>query len=111
MKKVRGRIHYLRASMAERWGPVRLGNGVGRVRSVFKFGMDSGLLARAVRFGSEFKKPGEGALRRHRASNGPKVIEGPALRKLIESAPVPLRAMVLLGVNCGFGNRDVATLP
>jgi integrase len=101
----------LRASMAERWGPVRLGNGVGRVRSVFKHGMDNGLIEKAVRFGSEFKKPGKGALRRHRANNGPKMIEAPALRKLVKAAPVPLRAMVLLGLNAGFGNMDVATLP
>src|SRR5262249_24039953 len=30
---------------------------------------------------------------------------------LIEAAGVPLRAMVLLGVNCGFGNADCGTLP
>jgi len=101
----------LRALMAKRWGPVRLGNGVTRAKSVFRYGMDNGLIEKAVRFGGEFKKPGKGVLRRHRASNGPKMVEAPALRKLIAAAPVPLKAMVLLGLNAGLGNMDVATLP
>jgi hypothetical protein len=35
----------LRATMAERWGPVRLGNAITRVRSVFEYGLDNGLAA------------------------------------------------------------------
>ena len=27
------------------------------------------------------------------------------------AAPVPLKAMLLLGVNCGLGNHDIAMLP
>jgi hypothetical protein len=33
----------LRATMAERWGPVRLGTEIQKVRTVFKYGYDSGL--------------------------------------------------------------------
>jgi integrase len=39
------------------------------------------------------------------------MLEPGQLRKLIAETGVPLRAMVLLGVNCGFGNADCATLP
>jgi integrase len=101
----------LRAAMAERWGPVRLGNAITRVKSVFKYGLDNGLIEKAVRYGSEFRKPDKAVLRRHRAQNGTKMIEADDLRRLIDAAPVPLRAMVLLGLNCGFGNGDCATLP
>src|SRR4051794_34917311 len=34
----------LRDAMAERWGPVRLGNAITRVKSVFKYGIENALL-------------------------------------------------------------------
>jgi integrase len=33
------------------------------------------------------------------------------LRKLVKAAGQPMKAMILLGVNCGFGNGDVGRLP
>ena len=39
------------------------------------------------------------------------MLEAAELRRVIEAAPTPLQAMILLGVNCGFGNTDVASLP
>ena len=33
------------------------------------------------------------------------------IRGLLEAASPQLRAMVLLGINCGFGNADVGSLP
>jgi integrase len=101
----------LRARMAERWGPVRLGNAVTRVKSVFKYALDNGLLERAPRFGGEFRKPDKAVLRRHRAEHGERMLKAGELRQLIAAAPVPIRAMILLGINAGFGNHDVATLP
>ena len=104
----------LRAVMAERWGPVRLGNH--------------------VRYGPEFKKPSASVLRRQRARNGPKMLEAAELRRLLDAldgqevetgrkdeagkservtvqASPTMRAMVLLGVNCAFNNKDFADLP
>jgi integrase len=100
----------LRARIAERAGPVRLGNLVARVKSVFKYALDNGLIEKPVRFGSEFKKPDRAVLRRHRAQQGEKMLEAAQLRALIAAAGVPLRAMMLLGINCGFGNGDCGNL-
>ena len=101
----------LRKSIAKQWGPARLGNEVQRVRSVFKFGYDSGLIDRPVRFGPGFKKPTLKVMRQHRARNGIRMFEARELRTIIEATSQPMKAMVLLGVNCGFGNGDVANLP
>lgn len=105
----------LRARMAGSWGPTRLANGIQRVRSVFKFGMENIKEMRPVVFGSDFKKPGKAVMRRHkakeRAKNGEKLVEAADLRKLIEAAPANLRAMLYLGINCAFTNKDVADLP
>jgi integrase len=101
----------LAATLGERWGPVRLANAITRVKSVFKFGTDNDHLDKTVKFGSEFKKPDQAVLRRHRAKGGEKMFEAEQLRTLIDAAGVPLRAMILLGVNAGFGNHDCAALP
>ena len=81
------------------------------VRSVFKWGVDSGLLDHAPRYGAQFKKPAKAVLRRHRASKGQRMFEAADLKSIIDGAAVPLKAMILLGANCGFGNSDIATLP
>jgi integrase len=101
----------LRATMAKRWGPVRLSNAITRVKSVFKYAIGQGLIQKAVRLGDEFRKPDKSVLRRHRATNGARMLEADELRRLIDAASVPLRAMILLGLNAGFGNHDIATLP
>jgi integrase len=101
----------LRAGLVKRLGPVRLGNEITRIRTVFKWGFEAGLIDRPIRYGPEFRKPSASVLRRHRAKNGERMLEAAELRKLIDAAPQPVKAMILLGVNCGFGNHDVATLP
>jgi integrase len=113
----------LRATMAKRWGPVRLGNSITRAKSVFKYGYEAGLMERPVRYGPEFVKPDKATLRRHRAKKPAKMFEAAELRAMIDGKDVEsagttvrvradptLRAMILLGVNCGFGNMDCAEL-
>ena len=68
--------------MAKRWGPVRLGNCITRIKSVFKYGYDSGLIDRPVRYGPEFVKPDKAVLRKHRAKSPAKMFEAAELRKL-----------------------------
>jgi integrase len=120
-----GDFEALRARLASKWGPVRLAKSITLIRSVFKYGTDNGLIERAVRYGGEFRKPGKAVLRRHRAKNGERMLETEQLRTVTDGAMMPggddgpelvkpgtaLRAMILLGLNCGFGNGDCATLP
>jgi len=101
----------LRDAMAMRWGPVRLGNEVQKVRTVFKYGYESGLIDKPIRFGPQFKKQSASVLRRHRATNGKRMLEAEELRQLLVAADQPLKAMILLGINCGLGNHDCAMLP
>ena len=101
----------LRNTMAKRWGPVRLGNEVGKVKTVFKFALGEGLIKTPVRMGDGFAKPTAKTMRLHRAANAPKMLEPEEIAKLLESASVTFKAMILVGLNCGFGNHDVALLP
>src|SRR5262249_23668901 len=100
----------LREVMSAKWGPVRMLTETVRVRSVFKYGTDNGLIEKAVRYGSEFKPPSRSVLRRHKAQSGPKMFEAAEVRALLDAARPTMRAMILLGVNCGLGNTDIASL-
>jgi integrase len=97
--------------MAKRWGPVRLGNAIQRVRSVFKCALDSGLIDRPVLIGPNFQRPSAKVLRLHRAKQGPKLFSANEVRRILDAADVQLRAMVLLAVNAGFGITDCGRLP
>src|SRR5262249_44257870 len=101
----------LRAKLAKKWGPVTLGNVVQRIRVAFKFAWDNGLIDRPVRYGQAFKRPSRKVVRVHRAGKGPKLFAADDVRRLLDAAGVQLKAMILLGVNCGFGNADCGALP
>jgi integrase len=101
----------LRNQMAERWGPVRLGNAIQRVRCLFKYAADAGLIDRAVRFGPGFARPSAKTLRLHRARQGLRMFEAGEIRRVLDATSGQLRAMLLLGINCGYGNADCGTLP
>jgi len=101
----------LRSKLAEGRGPTTFGNDVQRVKVLFKHGFDAGLIDRPVRFGADFKKPSAKTLRKQRQAKGPRMFEAADLRRIIGAAGVPLKAMILLGINAGFGNNDIAKLP
>jgi integrase len=101
----------LRARLTKSWGPVALGNEIQRVRVVFKYAYDNGLIDHPIRYGQGFKRPSRKTLRLARAAKGARMFEAGQLRKMIDRAGQPLRAMLLLGINCGFGNTDVGRLP
>jgi integrase len=101
----------LRNRIARNWGPVGLGNEINQVRIVFNYAVKNGLLDRPIIYGEGFRRPSKKTLRKHRAEQGPKMFEADEIRRVIDSASQPLKAMILLGVNAGYGNADVGTLP
>lgn len=101
----------LRTELSKTRGPVALGNEITRIRMLFKFGYDEGLIEKPMRYGQSFKKPSKKTLRQERERNGPRMFESDELRRIIGAAPQPLRTMTLLAINCGFGQSDVANLP
>jgi integrase len=96
--------------VAAKWGPTTLGNTIQRIRVLFKFASDNGLAPRAVVYGQGFKRPSKKTLRLHRAAQGAKLFTAEEIRRLLDAAGPPMRAMILLGVNCGYGNHDCGTL-
>jgi integrase len=101
----------LRATMARRWGPLRVRDFIQHIRSVFKHAFDSGLIDTPTRFGPGFARPSKKTMRLERAKKGLRMFEAAELRRILDAAGHPLKAMILLGVNAGFGNADCGTLP
>jgi integrase len=101
----------LRVKLAERLGPSALGVMIVCIRSVFKHAFDSDLIDRPVRFGAGFKGPSRKTRRIDRARKGPRLFTADEVRRVIDAAGQPLKAMLLLGINCGFGNADCGHLP
>lgn len=101
----------LRRLLAANRGPKWLGNTIQNIRCLFRYAYESDRVASPVRFGPEFKRPSQKVLRIQRARQGPNLFAAKEIRQLLELASVPLRAMILLGINAGFGNADCGTLP
>lgn len=82
---------------------------------MFKHADDAVLIDRPVRFGPEFKRPSTKTKRLQKAKrdleHGKNMFSAEELRRMIDTAGVPLKAMLLLAVNCGFGNSDCGMLP
>src|SRR5262249_13465299 len=101
----------LKKKLAKRNGPARMSTIVQVIRSAFKFAFESGQLEHPLRFGPVFKRTSKKTMRLHRAKHGLKLFEADEVRRMIEVAGIPLKAMILLGINCGFGNTDCGALP
>jgi integrase len=101
----------LRDKLARRWGPHRLGKFVQFTRSLFKFAYDAELIDRPTRFGPGFDRPSKKTLRLNKAGQGTKLFTADEVRRLLDAAGVQVKAMILLGINAGFGNSDCGKLP
>ena len=101
----------LRTSLAIGRGPHALGNEIRHVRMVFKYAFDAGLIDRPLNLGPDFKVPSKKTMRQARAARGQRMFEADQIRDILASAQQPMRVMTLLGINCAFGQTDIAQLP
>jgi integrase len=101
----------LREQLARKLGLAKLKNVITAVRSIFNHAHKAELLDRPTNFGIGFDKPSMKALRIERQTKGEKLFTAEEIRRVLDAANVPMRAMILLGINCGFGPQDCASLP
>lgn len=101
----------LRKYLSKGVNAVTLSNRIGAVRSILKYAYDEELIERPVRFGAELKRPEQRLIRRCRAQAGRRHFLAAEIRGMLSHARPAAKAMILLGINCGLGNKDVANLP
>lgn len=100
----------LRAQIARTYSKLSRKVEIKRVRSIFRYAYEADLINKPVRFGPGFIGPSRRELRCERQQNGQRMFEAAEIRAMLAAAPAGLKAMILLGINCGFGNTDVANL-
>lgn len=86
---------------------------MGCIRSIFNFAHNrkQHLIAKPVLFGEAFDLPDTKALDKHRnARKKKRQLSAEQIKTLLNAGNVHWRAMVLVGINCGFGNTDLAEL-
>ena len=102
----------LRADIANGRSPVSVAGEITRARVAFNYGRKNLLIEHEVRYGMAFQRPSKKTIRQAKAKNGKRMFEAEECRSLLDNAQTPeLRAMILLALNCGFGNADCAKLP
>ena len=101
----------VRAYMAKSVSPVTLGNRIQDIRVMFNYARRAELIAVPVSYGMGFERPSAKRLREERNKKGERMLEPAELRRLIDSAKQPMKSMILLALNCGYGNNDVGLLP
>ncbi|MBL1218683.1 MAG: hypothetical protein D8M59_14465 [Planctomycetes bacterium] len=105
------RFAALGSALKKRYGPVRRANEIGRVKGVFRFAFEEGIIPTLPRYGKRFQRPGKDVVRRHRAKQPARIFTASEVRRLIDRAgDIRLQAAILLGVNGGFGASDCSTL-
>lgn len=104
-----------RTSLAKHLGVHALARNITAIKSMFKFVYENELIDKPVRYGPGFAKPSATQKRKSRqrveADVGKRLFTSSELTRMIEECPGDLLGPVLLGINGGFGNTDVATLP
>lgn len=100
-----------RAWKSKPLGPTALGNAIAFTRSVLKYAYEQDLIRSPIKYGQGFKRPSPRVLRQARNKKGKRMFEAAEIRAMIDNATRPLKAMILLGINCGMGNTDCARLP
>ncbi len=100
----------LRARLADRYGPERLKCEIVRIKSVFRWGSDNGVIPALPKMGTAFQPPAMRAIRLARAERGQRCFRPGEIKKLLAAADDQFRAVIMLAINGAFGQADIAGL-
>jgi len=103
-------IERYRNSLPDTWGPTTTNNHLRLVRVFFKYVNDAELCDRPIRYAIGLKAVPKSSVRKHQAKKPAKEFAAEECWRLLDAAGTPMRAFVLLGLNCGFGTADIARL-
>ncbi len=93
-----------------KYGPTTASKHVTVCRMVFKWAYENEVIDTPPRFGDEFRIASKAEKRVARWVRGRQVYTADEVRRLIDAADVHLHAMILLGINGGYTQKEVAHL-
>lgn len=89
----------------------RRANEITWTRTIFRWGIESGIIKNPILFGPQFKRPKARDIRKAKNIRGRKrLYAAHEVYWLAISANTVMQAMILLAINGGFGNTDCAAL-
>lgn len=91
--------------------PNSRGKLVSQIKSIFKHAYSRGLIDRPTNFGTDFIKPPQIAYRQHENAKGDQSFTPAEIKALLAVADVNSRGMILLGLQGGLANTELAELP
>lgn len=98
-----------------KWGPTSVRREIVQTRGIFKLCREDGILPHEPNYGTGFKPPSKKVIRTARQlkvqEHGTQMLLVDEIRSILSTAKSPWDAIVLLGINCGFGNSDISRLP
>ena len=104
---------HLRDIISEGKRPKTVHNLITRIMAIINFSNKNGFTDRPIVTGAYFEKPSADELRKDRANQdhgGVLMLEANQIRDVLAQARPNIKAMILLGINVGMGNEDVARL-
>ena len=84
-------------------------NLITRIKVIFNHAFTTDLIDRPMKFGREFSVT-QSQVNRAKVDDPKYFFSAPELRKILKKANPRMRAMILLGINSGMGNLDVALI-
>jgi integrase len=100
----------MRLALGSNGSPSTLRVKIGYVKAFFAWAHRNEEIERLPKYGDSFAKPSKLAIRKARAVKGKRLLTAEQIRKLIDVAKPRFKAAVLLGINCAFGNSDIAEI-
>ena len=104
-----------RLHLYDKYGVCAIERHITVIRSMFKHAYDADLIDQPMKFGQQFNRPSAKEKRQSRnlkdREHGKRLITPDQIRLLLSASDAQMKAMILLGINGGFGNTDCATLP
>ncbi|MDV6033978.1 MAG: hypothetical protein F9B45_28580 [Phycisphaera sp. RhM] len=99
-----------RSKFPKHWGTASILKQITLTRGIFKWGYDNGHIDRIPRYGENFSKPKKRVRNAEQRAKAKKEFTGAEVYALLHEADPQFYAMILLGLNVGFGNADCARL-
>lgn len=99
------------AGAIAKYSPSRRKKLVDVVKGVFKWAVAGGIIPGPVDFGPDLKPPRKSELRIAKAKRGSLEYKPAEIHKLLGKATRDLKAAILLALNGGVGNQDIASFP
>ncbi len=97
-------------TLESRYVVTTIAGHIARLKAIFNWAYKIELIDKPMRYGVNFKLPSQSDVRKYAASKPDAFVPATELHALLAMASIQLRAMIMLGINCAYGNRDCSEL-